>query len=93
MAPSITAHPAIEAYDAGRDPAKNEEHGAKLSTREVEVLHLLSDGKLVEDVAFTLDIAPETVRNHLANVCRKLGVESQAEALSRAGERGLLDHP
>lgn len=54
----------------------------QLSTREREIVEHLSGGHRVPEIATTLGISPNTVRNHLKSVFRKLGVSSQVELLS-----------
>ena len=63
-----------------------------LTEREAEVVQLLLRGNTVKAIARPLDIAPGTVRNHLKQIYRKLGVTSQGQlfnlffrSLERAG--------
>jgi DNA-binding NarL/FixJ family response regulator len=56
-----------------------------LSTREREVLVMVSRGVRVKDVAASLNLSPHTVRNHLKSLFRKLGAHSQAELVRRYG--------
>ena len=65
---------------------------ALLTEREAEVVQLLLRGNTVKAIARSLDIAPGTVRNHLKQIYRKLGVTSQGQlfnlffrSLERAG--------
>jgi DNA-binding CsgD family transcriptional regulator len=53
-----------------------------LTEREAEVVQLLLRGHTVKGIARPLDIAPGTVRNHLKQVYRKLGVASQGQLFS-----------
>ena len=54
-----------------------------VSAREWEVLERLRAGLRVSTIARELEISPNTVRNHLKSIYRKLGVRSQAELLER----------
>lgn len=54
----------------------------QLSAREGEIVEHLSSGRRVPEIAVALTISPNTVRNHLKSVFRKLGVSSQVELLS-----------
>lgn len=60
-----------------------------VSPREWEVLERLRSGLRVATIARELSISPNTVRNHLKSIYRKLGVRSQTELLERLrGEAG-----
>jgi pimeloyl-ACP methyl ester carboxylesterase/DNA-binding CsgD family transcriptional regulator len=62
---------------------------AALSTRERQVLALMSDGLSNTDIAERLQISEKTVRNHASNVFDKLGVWSRAQAIVFARDRGF----
>jgi two-component system response regulator DevR len=73
--------------DHGAEAARSVPH---LTPRELEVLRLV-DGRSNREVARLLWVTDDTVKFHLANVYRKLGVSSRSEAVAWARERGLLD--
>jgi DNA-binding CsgD family transcriptional regulator len=54
-----------------------------LTRREKDVLQLLLDGRRVSSIARSLYLSPQTVRNHLKAIFRKLGAHSQSELLDR----------
>jgi len=64
---------------AGLRPVRSE-----LTDREWEVLDLLTSGMGTDAIARTLVLSTETVRSHLKNVYRKLGVRSREEAAAAA---------
>ena len=64
---------------------------AKLTRRELEILQLVSGGRSNRQVAEILWVADQTVKFHLANIYRKLGVGSRFEAARWARESGILD--
>jgi DNA-binding CsgD family transcriptional regulator len=54
----------------------------QLSTRQWQVLSGLLRGERVPEIAREMYVSQSTVRNHLANIFRTLGVHSQAELLA-----------
>jgi len=62
-----------------------------LTERELQILRLLTDGLSNKDVGERLYLSPDTVKSHLVNVYRKLGVESRAHAVAVAIRRGLVE--
>jgi DNA-binding CsgD family transcriptional regulator len=62
-----------------------------LTRREVEVLQLVSSGMTNRAAARTLWVTSETVKFHLTNVYRKLGVSNRVEASRWAHENGVAD--
>jgi len=64
---------------------------AKLSSREWQVLSALRNGSHAGDIARQLNLAPSTVRNHLASMYRKLGVRSQVALLAAVQGRNRDD--
>ena len=61
-----------------------------MSTREVEVLRGLAQGKVYKQIASELGLSTSTVRTHLHNVYGKLGAMDRAQAVLIATERGWL---
>ena len=57
---------------------------SNLTDREWEVLDLMSGGASTDDIARVLVLSTETVRSHLKNLYRKLGVRSREEAIAAA---------
>lgn len=61
-----------------------------MSSREVEVLRGLAQGKVYKQIASELGLSTSTVRTHLHNVYGKLGAMDRAQAVLIATERGWL---
>ena len=61
-----------------------------LSTREMEVLQLLSAHLRDKEIAAKLHISPATVRRHCTNIYRKIEVHNRRKAVARAQDLGLL---
>ena len=70
--------------------ASDENHAFdSLSTREREVLALITQGLGNAQIAQRLSISEKTVRNHVSNLFDKLGVWTRAQAIVFALERGF----
>ena len=54
-------------------------HESSLSARETEIASAYAQGDTYQSIARRLNIAPSTVRTHLAAIYRKLGVSSKLE--------------
>jgi ATP/maltotriose-dependent transcriptional regulator MalT len=61
-----------------------------ISPRELEVLDLLAAGRSNKEIARRLDVSPNTVKTHLANLYEKLEVKRRTEAILRARELGMI---
>ena len=59
--------------------------GDALTGREAQVLGMLRRGHSTARIAERLQIAPVTVRRHISELVRKLGVESRADRLEGVG--------
>jgi PAS domain S-box-containing protein len=55
-----------------------------LTPRQAEVLRLLEHGRSTRQIADELHVTTETVRNHVRDVLRALGVHSRIEAVAAA---------
>nr|AHZ45594.1 LuxR family transcriptional regulator [uncultured bacterium] len=60
-----------------------------LSARELDVLHLIADGKSNREIADCLTLSIRTVERHIANVYAKIGVHTKAQATDYAHRHGL----
>jgi PAS domain S-box-containing protein len=61
-----------------------------LTARQTEVLALIASGASTAQIAQMLHLSQETVRNHVRNILRRLGVHSRVEAVAVAYREGLL---
>ena len=64
-----------------------------LSKRELQVLELVAGGATNQQIAYQLNISPNTVKVHLRNIFAKLEVVSRTEAVTAAARMGLIDIP
>lgn len=60
-----------------------------LTPRQAEVLRLLERGHSTSQISGELHLSPETVRNHIRHLFRRLGVHSRIEAVAVARHGGL----
>ena len=67
--------------------------GPDLSAREIQVLELIVRGLANKQIAYTLNIAEHTVKNHVKNVLSKLGVQDRTQAATAAIQRGIIHLP
>ena len=61
-----------------------------LTTRELEVLELLSQGLPNKQIARRLQISEHTVKFHVSSIYAKLGASSRTEAVGRGARAGLI---
>ncbi len=54
-----------------------------LSRRETQVVRAILDGSRVNSIARSLDISPNTVRQHLQSAFKKLGIRSQEKLIEQ----------
>jgi DNA-binding NarL/FixJ family response regulator len=54
-----------------------------LSSRESQVLDLLSTGYIYKEIADKLEIGVETVRTHVKSICQKMHARNRVEAVAR----------
>jgi DNA-binding NarL/FixJ family response regulator len=64
-----------------------------LTRREHEMLMALADGHPNQQIARELGLAEQTVKFHLTNLYRKLGVSGRTAAVHYAYDHGLIEHP
>jgi HD-GYP domain-containing protein (c-di-GMP phosphodiesterase class II) len=76
---------------AGHRRRRRPERPSGLTTREIEVLGLLSIGLANKEIAQRLVVSPRTVGHHVAAIYRKLGVTNRAAATLFAIEHDLVD--
>ncbi len=62
---------------------------ARLSPRELDILHGIARGDSNKEIARELAIAETTVKIHVQHILRKLGLTSRVQAAVLATEHGL----
>lgn len=77
---------------AKRSALKGERNGG-LTTRELEILQLIVDGKSNKEIADQLGLSVNTVAVHRANIMDALGIHKAAELVVYAIRNGLVNIP
>lgn len=76
-----------------RPAALKGERAGGLSTRELQVLQLIVEGKSNKEIASQLNVSANTVAVHRANIMDALGIHKTAELVTYAIRTGLVDLP
>jgi DNA-binding CsgD family transcriptional regulator len=80
----------LAAVHQHQTPTRATDGDVSLTPRQAQVLQLLARGCSTEQMANELGIAVETVRNHVRDILRRLGVHSRLEAVIEAHHRKLV---
>jgi PAS domain S-box-containing protein len=72
------------------DEASDQAPVELLSAQERTILTLFAEGRNSAAIARTLKISPQTLRNHLHHINRKLRTHTRLEAVTHAQRRGLI---
>jgi DNA-binding CsgD family transcriptional regulator len=89
------ARPMLEKLKAALQAAPPAARAADLemlSAREREVLLLVCDGRSDAEMGRILNLSQNTVRNHLASLFKKIGVNRRSAAIIWARERAITRH-
>lgn len=65
----------------------------KLSAREIQILEQLARGRSNEEISEIFVLSPNTVRTHIHNVIKKMGVHSKLQATTLALQLGIITVP
>jgi DNA-binding NarL/FixJ family response regulator len=92
---AAAGHPPISAQVAaallrrvGESQGDDEEPlGLLLSSRELEVLGLLADGKPIHEIATALRVAPDAVQNYISSILAKVRVPGRSGSSSAPTQR------
>jgi DNA-binding NarL/FixJ family response regulator len=61
---------------------KTQNQDYNLSAREKEVLDFITKGLEYKEIAMQMNVSPNTIRNHISNVYKKLHVTSKVQAIN-----------
>jgi DNA-binding NarL/FixJ family response regulator len=79
-----------DAFVVAAGNADAEEIVETLTSREIQVLELLAEGRSNKAIAQQLGISDQTVKFHVAAIAGKLGAVNRTDAVRRAIRRGLV---
>lgn len=63
----------------------------RLTKREIEVLKLLAEGLFNKEIAYKLSISEKTVKNHVSNIFKKIGVFDRTQAAVYAIRNNIVE--
>ncbi len=85
----------LKALDAsalkGQDTKEGKKDIESLSSRELDVLRLVTDGLTNQEIAEKLVLSVETVKTHMRHIMEKLRVSDRTQAAVKAMREGLFD--
>jgi DNA-binding NarL/FixJ family response regulator len=86
LEPSVAEHVAglLSKHSAERS------HYDGLTQRELQMVAMLARGMVAKEIAHELHISEKTVRNHISNIYRKLGIFDRSQAVLYAIKKGLV---
>ena len=87
--PSANENKAPEPLNPEKTIENHDAHSTGLTPREREILEGLVDGLSYKMISIRFYISPDTVKNHIQGIYRKLHVNSKGEAISLALKTGL----
>ncbi len=70
---------------------KQSQQNSNLTFRELEILKELVAGNKDEEIANLINISKFTVRSHLKNIFKKLGVNSRSQAVTKAISQNIIN--
>lgn len=73
------------------DAADDDPRHLRLSSRELEVFHMLVDGLAVNEVSHALHLSERTVATHVVQILHKLALDVATDLLPYAVRHGLID--
>lgn len=80
----------LHGFEEAPLPADNGYRNEALTTREVEIIRLMTGGYSNREIAGALCLSEGTVKNHVSNILAKLGVRDRTRAVLKAIEKGIV---
>ena len=89
LGPTVTRR-LLERFAEGHDGAAAGEAVGRLTGREREILRLIARGLSNAELAQRLFLGETTIKTHVSNILRKLGVRDRVQAVIAAYDAGLV---
>lgn len=90
VAPALEEAALLQLGHFARQARAGAEVAGTLTTREREILGLLSEGLTTQQIGRRLGISPRTVETHVSKLYRKLDVRTRVQAVARAASLGII---
>lgn len=87
--PDVAAH-VLDVFRQTEIERDSSDIYSPLSSRETQVLQLVGAGHTNKEIATSLDISNQTVKNHISSILRKLAVNDRMQAVLYALNRGWI---
>ncbi|HRV90952.1 MAG TPA: response regulator transcription factor [Anaerolineae bacterium] len=88
--PSAMATKIVQDFSQAANGNDHAKPSQELSTRELEVLRLVARGDKNKEIADTLEISENTVKNHIRSILEKLSVRNRIQAAVYAVREGII---
>ncbi|QEC76681.1 response regulator [Mucilaginibacter ginsenosidivorax] len=83
----IIAKKVIAYFSSNKQTDNNQSHEG-LTAREVQIANLLIKGDTYKQIAYQLFISPDTVRQHIKNIYRKLQINCRVQLINELSKKG-----
>jgi two-component system response regulator DegU len=87
--PRVAEH-ILQKFQELSSQSKTEDLVSPLTKRETEILEYVSKGFLNKQIASSLEISEQTIKNHVTSILRKLNANARTEAVVIAIKRGII---
>jgi DNA-binding NarL/FixJ family response regulator len=84
------ARPRVQCAQAGAEGDATTGDGPELTRRERTILSAVAEGTTTREISNALSVREQTVKFHLTNIYRKLGVANRSSAVRYALKHGLV---
>lgn len=87
--PKVAEH-VLRKFQELSSQSETEDLVSSLTKRETEILEYIARGFLNKQIASSLDISEQTIKNHVTSILRKLNANARTEAVVIAIKRGII---